>query len=112
MEKRREPRFEVDQVISLSFLVENGVTLPARVRNCSGRGLGLSLPGMIEPGTAIQIQADDALVLGEVVYSRREGDGCYAGVQLEQTLKGLSELARVLGQFEALSGAETTDPIR
>jgi hypothetical protein len=109
MEKRREPRFVADQIISVTCLGEKAVTVAARVQNYSGRGLGVHLPDWIEPGTAIQIHVDDAILLGEAIYVRREADVVYAGIELDQTLCGLSELARVLSAFESSSGAQAAD---
>jgi hypothetical protein len=107
MEKRREPRFVVDQIINVTCLGEKAVTVPARVQNYSGRGIGVYLPDWIEPGTAIQIHLEDALLLGEAIYVRRETDRVFVGIELDQTLCGLSELARVLSAFENRSGAQT-----
>jgi hypothetical protein len=72
----------------------------ARVRNASGRGLGLLVPHRIEAGAAIRIEIEDAIVLGEAIYCRQESDGHFIGVELDQVLVGLTELGRRLSAFD------------
>jgi hypothetical protein len=53
----------------------------------------------VEPGAALQIEIDDAVVLGEAIYCRSEQDAYYIGVELDQVLVGLTELGRNLAAF-------------
>jgi hypothetical protein len=53
----------------------------------------------VEPGAALQIEIDDARVLGEAIYCRTEHDGYFIGVELDQVLVGLTELGRNLAAF-------------
>ena len=54
-----------------------------------------------------------ALFLGEVIYCREDEASFYVGVELEQALYGLSDLARALGAFsDSPSGPEQTDPVK
>jgi hypothetical protein len=53
----------------------------------------------VEPGAALQIEIEDAVVLGEAIYCRSEHDGYYIGVELDQVLVGLTELGRNLAAF-------------
>jgi len=53
----------------------------------------------VEPGAALQIEIDDAVVLGEAIYCRPEPDGFFLGVELDQVLVGLTELGRNLAAF-------------
>ena len=100
MDQRREPRFTVDQSVVVTILTEQPTRITARVRNASGRGLGLLVPCRVEPGAAIRIEIDDAIVLGEVIYCRPEGDGHFIGIELDQVLVGLTELGRRLSAFD------------
>jgi hypothetical protein len=58
------------------------------------------LPTGLAPGTLVQIEAVDALWLGEVVHCRREETGFVAGMHFEHSLMGLSQLQRTLQQLE------------
>jgi hypothetical protein len=100
MDQRREPRFRADQAVAVTILGEQPTRLAARVRNASGRGLGLFVPCRVDPGAAIRIEIDDSIVLGEAVYCRSEPDGYYIGVELDQVLVSLTELGRRLSAFD------------
>jgi hypothetical protein len=99
MEQRREPRFETDQPVEITVLGDLEVRLAARVRNASGRGLALETTEAVAPGTALRIDLDDAVVLGEAVYCRPGSGTHLIGVELDQVLCGLAELGRRLQEF-------------
>ena len=99
MEQRREPRFEADQAVVLTVLSDPPTRIEARVKNASGRGLGLVAGAPVDPGAAVRIELEDAVVLGEAIYCRRESDGHFIGVELDQVLVGLTELGRNLAAF-------------
>jgi hypothetical protein len=110
MEQRREPRFEADQPVTVRVLKTPERQQVARVVNASGRGLALEITSPVEPGTALQIELEDALVLGEAVYCRNGKAPYLIGVELDQVLCGLSELSRKLQEFadQDLSGRQVT----
>ena len=99
MDQRREPRFQANQSVIVTVLTEQPTRVVARVRNASGRGLGLLVPCRVEPGAPIRIEIEDSIVLGEAIYCRPEQDGCFVGVELDQVLVGLTELGRHLSAF-------------
>jgi hypothetical protein len=99
MDQRREPRFQSDQSVVMTVLTDPPARIHARVRNASGRGLGLLTPTPVPPGAAIRIELDDTIVLGEAIYCRGERDGHFIGVELDQVLVGLTELGRNLAAF-------------
>lgn len=75
--------------------------MDARVKNTSGRGLGLMTATPVPPGAAVRIELEGAVVLGEAIYCRGERDGHFIGVELDQVLVGLTELGRNLSAFAA-----------
>ncbi len=83
----------------ITILGDREVRQTGRVRNASGSGLGLLVPEPIAPGTALRLEVDDDLLLGEVMYCRPQKDGCFVGVQLEQILRGLSGLRNQFRDF-------------
>jgi hypothetical protein len=70
------------------------------VRNASGRGLGVVTPARVEPGAALRIEIEDAVVLGEAIYCRPEREGHFIGIELDQVLVGLTELGRNLAAMD------------
>jgi hypothetical protein len=107
MNERREPRFAVDQPIYVTLLREPESRLPAVVKNTSGRGMGLAMARPVPIGTAVKIEFDDSILLGEALYCRDDGGTFFVGVELEHALYGLLELGRILSEFgEESSGLE------
>ena len=89
------------------------VRLMTRIRNVSARGIGVETESPIAVGSAIKFDVDDGLVLGEVIYCRSDGEGFYVGVELEQALCGLMELAEALNAFaDSPLSAEMADPVK
>jgi hypothetical protein len=99
MDKRREPRFAAEQRVTIVTLGERQFRQMAVIRNASGTGLGLFVKTEIPAGSVLRIELEDAIILGEAMYSRPMEDGQFVGVQLEQVLRGLGELHRRFGEF-------------
>jgi hypothetical protein len=110
MDKRRDPRFQADQPVVVTVLSDPQIRMDARVKDASGRGLGLVTPAPVVPGAAIRIELDDTIVLGEAIYCRDEPDGYFIGVELDQVLVGLTELSRNLAAFAPEFAVEARRP--
>ena len=95
VERRREPRFVGDQPVNLTVLRDTETHVSATVTNYSGRGIRVSAPTAIPVGSAVRIDLDDAIALAEVCYCQKQGDSYAVGLQLEQILAGIKELARL-----------------
>ena len=110
MEQRREPRFQADQPVTVRVLRTPEQQQVARVVNASGRGLALEISVPVAPGTALQIEMEDALIFAEAVYCRNGKPPYLIGVELDQVLCGLSELSRKLQEFadQDLLGRQVT----
>jgi hypothetical protein len=96
MDQRREPRFRVNQPVTVTVLSEPRRRIGGSISNASGRGLGVVMEARVEPGAALRIELEDAILLGEAIYCRSEGDTHFLGVELDQMLVGLTELGRHL----------------
>ncbi len=90
----------MDQAVEITILTEPATRLAARVRNASGRGLGLTVSRPVPAGVAVRIELGDAIVLGEAIYCRSEQDQFFLGIELDQVLVGLTELGRKLTAWE------------
>jgi hypothetical protein len=113
MNQRREPRLETDQSVWITLFGEPDIRLPARIKNVSARGIGLELQGPVAIGTALKFELDDALLLGEIIYCREDGDSFYVGVELEQALCGLADLADALRAFsDSPSNLQQAEPVK
>ncbi|MBS1856421.1 MAG: PilZ domain-containing protein [Acidobacteria bacterium] len=113
MNQRRESRFQTDQPVAVTVFGTPDIHMCARVRNASGRGLGLEVAEPLATGTALKVTLEDSILLGEVIYSREEGGMWYAGIELEHALSGLAELAAALEGFrEEPSGGQRQNPMQ
>ncbi|HEY1497184.1 MAG TPA: PilZ domain-containing protein [Candidatus Solibacter sp.] len=99
MNQRREMRIQANQCVAITLFGEPDIRLWGRIRNISGRGIGLEMEGPVAAGTAIKVELDDALLLGEVIYCRPDQSAFYVGVELEHALCGLSELSRMVNVY-------------
>src|SRR5689334_10025216 len=107
MDQRRELRFQVNQNVRVTVLEPARAGIDGKIRNASGRGIGVELPERLAPGTAVKLDLDDSFLLGEVIYCRADGESWYAGIELEHALFGLAALAATLSDFsEERSGPE------
>ncbi len=79
----------------MTVLTEPSARSRGHVLNLSGQGLQLLVPQAVAAGAAIQVNLNDAMLLGEACYCSPR-DGMFAlGVRLEQQLNGLAALARL-----------------
>ena len=111
MDQRREPRFRAEQAVVVTVFGESETTESAVVKNASNRGLAIEMSSPVAAGTALKIQLEDAVVLGEAVYCRSAGESHLVGVELDQVLCGLTELGRKLQEFAAVDGAAGQPPV-
>lgn len=99
MEQRRNTRLVLDQTVNLTILGDIEIPRTAKVKNISGRGLGVELAFPVGIGCALKIELNDAVLLGEAMYCRAENGAYYVGIELLQGLCGLGELSRAFGAF-------------
>jgi hypothetical protein len=113
MNQRREPRFPTDRTVAVTVFGTPDTHLQGRIRNAAGRGLGLELATALATGTALKIELEDSILLGEVIYCRKQEGGWYAGVELVHALYGLVELAAIMrGYTVEPSPAEQPDAVQ
>ena len=110
MNQRRHARMQADQFVPITLFGEPDITLPARIRNISGKGIGLELAEPVAPGTTLKIELEDALLLGEVIFCREDETAYYLGIELEQSLCGLGELSRMVLAFNEALAPEASGP--
>ena len=69
----------------------------------------MQLPVAVPAGSALKIERDDGIILAEAVFCRKERNGYFVGVAMEQVLSGLAELGRILQQFQ--DGPSARQPV-
>jgi hypothetical protein len=108
VETPREQRSIPTEEIEVTVLGDDQFCVTGRVLDVSGRGLGLSLPAFLPPGSAIKVELGETLLLGEITYCVPQNDTFRAGVQVKHRLPGLARIHRLnrLPQTEASTGAD------
>lgn len=96
VDRRREPRLEVQEPVEITILTEPEIHFRGWTVNISGRGMRLLLEQPVPLGSAIRVDLSDRVLLGEACYCQPEGDRWVAGLQLEHCLARAAELARLL----------------
>jgi len=99
MDQRREPRFVADQPVVVTVLGDSERSHKGRIRNESGRGLLIEVPHELPMRSALRIEVDNSILLGEVVYCRGSNGLFLLGVELDQVLCGLAALNKRLLEF-------------
>jgi hypothetical protein len=95
MDRRRELRVNVNQPVRITVLGEYRHEMQGNAVDFSGHGIRVVVPSSVSPGNPVRIDLDDAMLLGDICYCRPNGSGFTLGVQLDQALSGLAELARL-----------------
>src|SRR5215471_1249370 len=99
MHARRDARVEVDQAAWITIYGETDRRVRGRVRNTSGRGIGLEVGEPVGTGSALKIEVGDVMMLGEVIYCRTESEQYYLGVELDQAVHSLVALCSSVRGF-------------
>ena len=111
MEHRRQPRFTVNQLVSVIVLTGQEHHLDGQILNVSQSGLRLLVGQPVASGTAIKIEYEDTLLLGEAVYCYPAGDQFAVGLELQQALYGTSELAKLADRLLGECRGSKTVPV-
>lgn len=95
-ETRRERRLAANTAVTITVLgILGEPKAVGTVLDMSGSGLRLRLPLPIPCGAPVKVEADDMLMLGEVVRCEPLGQSYSIGLSLSHSLAALSELERL-----------------
>jgi hypothetical protein len=96
MERRKEPRADIDQEVKVTVLGEAGA-LPfhAAAVEMSGSGMRLLSPVSVSYQAAVKVEAGDVLLLGEVIRVQASNRGFMLAVKLRHSLDSLNDLHRL-----------------
>jgi hypothetical protein len=93
MDRRQEPRIRAYETVNLTVLGDAGYSTPANAIQLSPHGMRLVTDRPIALNAAVKVVCDDWLGLGEVCFCREERGHFVIGLQLDQALVGLENLA-------------------
>ena len=95
MERRAESRISRNSPVRITLLSNPREQFEATLVNVSGRGARLKMDRPLECDSAVRIDLDNGLLLGEVCYCASDGDGYGVGIQLEHSLLNLAAVTRM-----------------
>ena len=95
MDRRREVRVTADQIVRVTALGKYPLQMDGIAVDLSGRGLRILVPDAVDPGDAVKIDLEDTLLLGEICYCKPRDYGYIVGIEVDQVLSGLADLARL-----------------
>jgi hypothetical protein len=108
VERRKEPRLAPAESIQVTVLGGEHAPMTGTVIDQSRQGLSLRLPGPVAPDAAIQVEAGDIILLGEVRYCQPAEGGYRVGLTIRHRL---SNLERLRAWSRQLRGEDTPVPV-
>ncbi len=98
---RRDPRFEIDQPVTVTNLHQPQSSVLGRLVNFSANGTRLLLEQEMKPGTMVKVEWGGTLLLGEIVYCTPQNSEFAAGLALEDAVYDTLVLASMVDmEFE------------
>ena len=88
-------QLSMETVAALTNLEKQESPETCVVVGLDGNTMQVKLPHQLKIGSAVKVEADDTLSLGEVSYCRPDGDGYVAWVEVMQALHNVNELTRL-----------------
>ena len=95
-DQRRAERHPVRQSATVSVFGTLTPVIRCEIQNISEGGTQIWLDQPLHYASLVKIEYNDNLLLGEVVYCKREQVGWLVGIHAEHALFGLTALARAL----------------
>jgi hypothetical protein len=109
VERKLEIRFQPNQPVRLTDLSGPRQTLMARIINLNGRIAELQIPDRIAAGSAIRIDLDDSMLMGEVTLCAAQGDQFAIQLAISEAIPCMSDLQRLVSALMCEGRNEVTE---
>lgn len=91
MDRRKEPRLAVSRKVSLTLLSfhaqQEEKRYEATILDVSGRGMSIEISVLLPSGSAVRIDIDQQVILGEVCHCHLDDTGTYiVGLECKQMM--------------------------
>jgi hypothetical protein len=104
-----EISYRPEQSVRLNVLGAAPQTIPAQLRILVGRRAELRSESAVTPGTAVRIDLEDSMLLGEVAGCGSEGSLFVTQVEVVEAIPSLSDLARLVSAVMNEGRVEVSD---
>jgi len=111
MNLRTENRIPVHRPVKLTVLGDKPQEYEALLSNLSGRGLRVIVDAPVPVDSAVRVDLEDSIILGEVCYCEPFGDQWALGLEMEQALSDLRGLCRLVERLLQEERKAQTDPV-
>jgi hypothetical protein len=107
VERRKQPRIKLETNLTIEILGDHPATyegsnkIPGLMVDVSTDGMRFLSPVDIAPGTAIRIDRDTGMILGEVCYTESHGEEFHLGILFRQVLANLRDLEPLLRTLQS-----------
>jgi hypothetical protein len=112
MDLRQTPRVPTEKVVKLVVLGDPEIVAQATVRDASEKGLGLVSTKPAPVGSAVQIEFEDSIFLGESIHCKETAEGFLVGIELKEVLSGVAALARMAERFSSETEPSVTPAVK
>lgn len=85
----------MDTVAAITTLDQTEISQPGTILGVHGHTMELKIPRQVGVGSAVKVEANDTLALGEVFACRPDAEGYTVWVDLIEALHGVNELSRL-----------------
>lgn len=99
MDSRAESRIPFHQAVRLTVLGDAPAVSDGFVSNLSGRGMRVVLDHPVPLNSAVQVDLEDSLILGEVCYCHPANGEWAVGLEIQQSLSDLRSLRNLVGRL-------------
>ena len=96
MDRRNSSRHITHRPVELVLLGGQDTRLAVTLHDLSEGGARIRAAHQLAPGTAVRLDVDDNMFLGEVAYSVAEGNGYMSGLRFQQCLGRMSDIRRLV----------------
>jgi hypothetical protein len=96
VERTTDIQYRPDQTVPLNILGDSPEALTAQIVTLSGRRASLKVHGNIAAGTAVRIDLNDSMLLGEIAGCVSGVSGFVAHVEVIEAIPSMSDLARLV----------------
>lgn len=113
MERRKQARINLETNLTIDVLGDHPAKIEGLMVDVSTDGMRFLSPVDVAPGTAIRVDRDGGMILGEVCYTEPHGEQFHLGILFRQVLSNLRDLEpllRTLHSYEEDARARKEQP--
>jgi len=113
VERRKQTRINLETNLTIEILGDHPSKVTGLMVDVSSDGMRFLSPVDVAPGTAIRVDRDGGMILGEVCYTEPHGEQFHLGILFRQVLANLRDLEpllRTLHSYEEDARARQNHP--